>query len=701
MAVGPMNVRLENIHADASPAEYVSFLSQAQRKKARHSDHDSVHSVSSLRSVMSGMTSFWSGFGLSSKSTAKSEKQTAALKEDMKYLYSAFTKIPCLKLAPDHKARLIAGYEEFPFDTAVPLFAFKNLSALEICDVDFRHFYGWDRMADQLRSLTVRHASLDDPTDLLFNIVLDDMDKRRRKASKAPGSPTTPLPNLSPRAKQAEFARYSPDVDLPAVLPRASTEVKHYAEDYLNGSPDTKVKIPLRTRSTSPPRPVSSRHSTHYSRASLSQLRRSSGSSDSSVKSNTPRGSTSNLLTLGFLPSSKWRFLRHLSIADNALTTLSVTSLAPVASTLQSLDISSNLFKEIPEGLASLTLLKALNMSDCMIDSLHSLVRNPLPAVTTLNLKKNRLASLAGVERLLSLQRVDFRDNRLTDPTEMARLTGIPEIREIYVNRNPFTKTHSNYRITIFNVFRTAPGRTGDIVIDLQPPSYGERKHLVDHAPEPTSIPVVRPPLDEEVHRLPPSKPIVAIVIPDGESATVPEVFNAVASHKRRKGAKRRIVELSEQQDGLEAAYHDLSLTEDKAQHPSTTEASLSRLDPIPLPTDSPERPPLHTAHTQPNTLTSRQPALEINTTSNAPTIPTRSVTEIPLPAASDTYRQRIESLRNDLGPDWLSALTDESWDSAPLPHAAPLPHTPAAMPPVLRVRTQSQGMVTTGRTLG
>ena len=194
--VGPMNVRLENIHAEASPANYVSFLSQSQMSQGR-SERDSIHSVSSVRSVMSGMSNLWSGLGIGpSTSAAKTEKAKVQLSIDLKYLYSAFTKIPCLRLSPDRKARLIRGYEEFPFDTAVPLLAFKNVSALEICDVDFRQFYGWDKLAEQLRSLTVKRSNVDDPTDLFINIVLDDMDKRRRRSSKAQSLPWPTSPSL-------------------------------------------------------------------------------------------------------------------------------------------------------------------------------------------------------------------------------------------------------------------------------------------------------------------------------------------------------------------------------------------------------------------------------------------------------------------------------------------------------------------------
>ena len=211
--VGPLNVRLENLHSDVAPGNYVSFLGQAPKSRGRQSDADSLKSVSSVRSVMSSMSSVWSALSLSN-SAAKQEKQMAQHRDDIKYLYSCFTKIPALRLSPDHRAPLISGYEEFPFDTAVPLFVFKNLGALEICDLDFRQMYGWDRLAEQVRSLTVKRANVDDPIDLLLNIVLDDTDKRRRRSSKAPvpSTPSTshsglPWPAASPRAKYAELAR--------------------------------------------------------------------------------------------------------------------------------------------------------------------------------------------------------------------------------------------------------------------------------------------------------------------------------------------------------------------------------------------------------------------------------------------------------------------------------------------------------------
>ncbi|RAR00323.1 leucine rich repeat protein [Stemphylium lycopersici] len=717
--VGPMNVRLENIHTDASPTNYVSFLGSAQRNKTKTSDRDSIHSVSSVRSVMSGMSSLWSSLRIGPNSEAKAEKQKAQLQEDLRYLYSAFTKIPCLRLSPDHKARLISGYEEFPFDTAVPLFAFKNVTALEIHDVDFRQFYGWDRLAENLRSLTVKRAGVDDPADLLINVVLDDIDKRRRRSAKSSAS-SAPWSAASPAGKHAQLARSESPPMSPAATGKQSTSPRGAAVSRENSS-----RSGQRQRSTSPTRPPSSRHgSSHvYSRSTTSgpNIRRSSGSSSSSVRSTTPRGSSSNLLSLGWFPATKWRFLRHLSLADNALTTIPAASLAPLTNTLQSLDLSANLFAEIPDSLASLTCLRALNLSNCMIDGLHSLGRNPLPAITTLNLRSNRLTSLAGVERLLSLERVDFRDNRLTDPTEVARLTGVPDITDIYVSRNPFCKTHTNYRVTIFNLFRKTPGYTEDIVIDSTGPSSAEKKLLVDRAPELRGVPIVKPPPEDDLKPLPhvPPKVVKAVDTP----AAVPGLLQRTGSlqrtksggrsgqdsQKKKKGPKRRIVELS-QNDSLQSssqstltslAYEDTAI----GQAPKLTK-------PAHMVTDTPRLgDPLKGKASgdlnKTSTPDGRAIADETHTShQQLPPIDTTGTNKQPEPQSAefdvgeDLYKKKIEALRQDFGNTWLSALGDENWDTTSV---TSFPSDRGYNSPTMRPtqgRTPSQSIVS-GRTLG
>ncbi len=425
-----MKVRLENLHDTSTATNYVSFLSSSQHTKSRGSDVGSIRSVSSVRTVMSSMSALWTSFGIGSSITAaRTERQKTALQADMKYLYSAFTKIPCLRLAPDWKAKLIRGYEEFPFDSAVPLYVFKNLQSLEISGIDYRQFFGWDRLAEQLRSLTLRRASIDDPAEILIDIVLDDMDRRRRRSSKTQHSPTgayahASSPRRSPGPRQGEFNRTSSVVGSPDprrasvgdIIMIGSLSNESIESTSLRSSRRASViRIEPdepktgsgsgRPRSHSPTHPTNPRHHTTTGRNSHKVKRSGSGSSQSSLSDSwyNPRNSASNLLLVDVLPASKWRFLRHLSLADNSLTIISADSLAPLANTLHSLDLSMNLFTQIPDSLANLTALRALNLSHCMIDSLNSLVRNPLPAISALNLRANRLQSIAGIEKLYPL----------------------------------------------------------------------------------------------------------------------------------------------------------------------------------------------------------------------------------------------------------------------------------------------------------
>ncbi|KAB8233671.1 leucine-rich repeat domain-containing protein [Aspergillus alliaceus] len=668
IAVGPMNVRLENIHTDVSQS-YVSFLNKPQRSRG---DRESIHSVSSVRSVMSGMSALWSSFGLGSKdSISKSEKAKTALEADLKYLYSAFTKIPCLRLAPDRRARLIRGYEEFPFDTAVPLHSFKNLGGLEIIDIDFRSFFGWDRLSEQLRILTVKRANIEDPADLLTGIVLDDIDKRRRRSSKNQPSPvlgwsgnTYPQPVYKSDIPGSLSAPGSPMADTAfgtSTSPQAVPMLRVGSEGSRGHG---------RAGSISPTRPASSKHSSH--RHSRRIRRTGSGSSNSS--DNTGRnGSSSNLLTAGGLPPSKWQFLRHLGLPDNSLTSVTAAGLAPVANTLYSLDLSVNLFTEVPDSLATLVALRALNLSHCMIESLHSLSRNPLPAITALNLRGNRLRSLAGIERLLSLERLDLRDNDLTDPTEIARLTSLPEIREIWVSGNPFVKTHSGYRVVIFNLFRRTPGYSEDIIIDGSGPGYTERKQLVDRAAEPEGGPVIRSAAaDHSAIVSKPSHPtgqgVTAVGPAEGEVSVrrTPQNEYGVGSTRRKKGHRRRIVDTSAEKastDGKETPG---------AVVPSVLSVQHIQLPVDPFVTPSSDRQRRSDGGPQVGPAKLRSPE-KFDNDQDASARPMNESLVLPHPvqgldwnAEGKFYQRQLEALKQEVGNSWLTALGDRPWDQSP-----------------------------------
>lgn len=730
--IGPMNVRLENLHADTA-SNYVSFLGQSRGPKGKGSDHGSIHSVSSMRSVMSGMSSLWSSFGIGGgSSTAKAEKQAAAIQADLKYLYSAFTKIPCLRLAPDRRARLIQGYEEFPFDSAVPLYAFKNISALEVVDIDIRQFFGWDRLAEQLRSLTVKRASVEEPADLLINIVLDDMDRRRRRSSKAQMSPVASWalatsPRKSPTMPQAELAKSnsapgSPDFSTnPDELnARASAIVR-------SGSADLGALSKGRPRSNSPVRPTSSRTGSAHGhvRGSHKIKRSGSASSQSSTSDNwyNPRGSSSNLLAPTVLPPSKWRFLKHLCLADNSLTSISADGFAPLANTLHSLDLSTNLFTQIPDCLASLTALRALNLSNCMIESLHSLTRNPLPAISALNLRANRLASLAGIERLYPLERLDLRENKLSDPTELARLTGIPELREIWVAGNPFTRTHPNYRVTIFNLFRKTPGYTEDIIIDASGPGYNERRQLVERAAERSNVPVVMPaPPDNGPPIVDVNKPLIVHDEPKEPSVlrkerpaalpTTSEIYSS--GSRRRKTPRRRIVDLSTPDTSpAKLKNGTVVLSKSPVAGPSgdpsaplagTDIASAETLDSsLNSAAQVDTRPDMHRSSSSPEARVVRPELGHAATVRLVPGEPFSDQTSPVKLAATDTqewrmsgetYRKKIEALRSEVGNGWLSVLSEESWEPQKPPPSAVRPSTTS-------IRANNQQAIHSGRTLG
>lgn len=675
---------------------------------------------------MSGMSALWSNFSLGSGSAAaRSEKQRLAVENDLKYLYSAFTKIPCLKLAPDRRARLIEGYEEFPFDTAVPLHAFKNLSALEITDLDFRSFYGWDRLADSLRSLDVRRAGVDDPADLLIDIVLDDIDKRRRRSSKAQGSPTTGWaagsPKRSPTLPHAELVKSDSAPGSPNGHGYLDDVAARTASLARSGSDGATYTSKTRHRSPSPVRPTSSRTGSAHGhlRGSHKVKRSGSNSSHSSISEGwyNPRSSASNLLAMGILPSTKWRFLKHLGLSDNGLASISAASLAPLANTLHSLDLSSNLFVQIPDCLASLTALRALNLSNCMIDSLHSLTRSPLPAITALNLRGNRLVSLAGVERLYPLERLDLRDNKIADPTELARLTGIPEIREIWVSGNPFTKTHSNYRVTIFNLFRKTPGYTEDVLIDTSPPGYSERRQLVDRVAERPNVPVIKPPAPDygldAVH-------VNKVIDPAREYAVLRKERPApltvasdpnLSSARRRKTPRRRIVDLS---------TSDISPTKPaKTSTPTEVRPIIPQPEfEFPSPDPSPQVP--HYLPMEPRQAQSQTDLARINTSTIPRLAPVETIygTDPTLvqpvqkkdyppefSVSGEAYRKKIEALRTEVGNGWLSVLSEEGW--AP-PNTQQDGFGGANFSPVSpirpidnMVRANSQQAIHSGRTLG
>lgn len=665
--VGPMSVRIESLHNESSSSNYVSFL-QGHNPQMKRSDRDSIHSVSSMRSVMSSMTTFWSSMSLLS-STSRTEKAKAQQEADLKYLYSAFTKVPSLKLVSDHRAPLIRGYEEFPFDTAVPLHSFKNLQQLDIIDLDFRSFHGWDRLSEQLCLLTVKRANLDDPAELLTDIVLDDTEKRRRRTTKGGRNSPTSASWTMPSTPQGEYAHSNSDPGSPAnASPKPDEHGFHPDTLLVSGSASPKRPSPVR--------PVSSyRHTRTYS---TKASRSGSGSSNSSDYVSYPyrADSSSSLLSMNMLPSSKWQRLKYLSLADNGLTSLSAKSLAPVASTLRSLNLSSNLFTEIPDALASLTRLTSLDLSNCMIRSLQSLTRSPIPAITTIKLKSNRLQSLAGVERMLSLENIHIQDNSLSDVMEAARLTALPNLRRVWIKHNPLTRSCPSYRVKIFNLFRATPGYMDDIIIDEYGPGFSEKGHLIDRAPE------QEPRSSQHTVQIAETPVVVHNEGPKSENKETSTSEITKASSRRRKPTRRRIVDLAHD-DGPWRPNSEVTVVSRPSidSRRSTDGATAGRS--LPDARASTEIPPSDSIDIRGSGLPVRE------------TVSLQE--ELKASDQDDAYRTQAEALRRELGSTWLSALDNTGWHNnhhLEVQRIQSIGHPPG----LHRANTL---VVTSGRTLG
>jgi hypothetical protein len=327
----------------------------------------------------------------------------------------------------------------------------------------------------------------------------------------------------------------------------------------------------------------------------------------------------------------------------------------------------------------------------------------------------------------LSLERIDFRDNKLTDPTEVARLTVVPEIREIYVHRNLFCKTHTNYRVTIFNIFRKTPGYTEDIIVDSTGPSSSEKRQLVDRAPELVGVPVMRAPPEDDVP--PPFAPPKVVKAIDGTLDTVespkrnsPYRTKSVkagqtGSQRRKKGPKRRIVELSQSEiaqqasDCKVASLFSSEYSSSPAITPPVSKPSpevISETVPHfeePLKENSSgdpaKRPISHErASTQPLPVGPQQ-LTPIDTALSPQQTPQQITNPPEFDVSSDLYKKKIESLRQDFGNTWLSALGEENWDTTSVKSfPSERGYTSPSIRPTLP-RTPSQGIVSGGRTLG
>ncbi|KAI8993895.1 L domain-like protein [Trametes punicea] len=397
--VGSLDVKVDN---PARPMNYISVPTNADKSDAL--------SFVSLRSSLSAVSRLSLGAGWWGRPAPPS------VDIELKYIYSSFTKVPALSIHAPEPKLISEMTNEPPNENALPLDAFKNLQSLQCTDIDPRSLLGWDRLAQSLRSLTLKRSGLEDVSDIFISAVLDDQARRAGKVS-----------STKPRRIQRGVSRQSSfhSSRLPESVPEGNEDAEGDSVAEPN-EPDTPKASP-------PPE----------------------------------------------LPSLTWAFLRHLSLADNALTFLPTSFLSRLTS-LTHLDLSSNLLVSVPSGLSALYNLVYLNLSDNMIDSVLG-IYTKLGGVLTLNLSKNRLESICGLERLLALERVDLRHNLIEESAEIGRLATLPNIAEVWIEGNPLVEMEESYRIRCFDFFWK---EKKSILLDGSPPGFYEKRYLTSPPPE-------------------------------------------------------------------------------------------------------------------------------------------------------------------------------------------------------------------------
>ncbi|KAL0086234.1 hypothetical protein J3Q64DRAFT_1658671, partial [Phycomyces blakesleeanus] len=168
-----------------------------------------------------------------------------------------------------------------------------------------------------------------------------------------------------------------------------------------------------------------------------------------------------------------WDRLRYLSLQDNNITTLDTHAMSQIRP-VSHLNLSNNLLIDVPTALSTLFNLQSLQLAHNMISSVTG-INTILGNILELDLSGNRIVQLAGLDRLWALERLDLRDNQIEDCAEVGRLTGLPNIADIWISGNPFTLLQPDHRVQIFKAFADVQL---DIRLDGSTPSFLERRRI-------------------------------------------------------------------------------------------------------------------------------------------------------------------------------------------------------------------------------
>ncbi|KAG7193776.1 uncharacterized protein KQ657_000468 [Scheffersomyces spartinae] len=517
--VGPLNIKLDTPNHEPT---FISFMANNARS-SKHFDSDarSISSINSVRSIMSSASVYWRNLGYL--------KDPKAINKDLNYLYSSFTKIPCLVLNPRTKIHSILGYEEYPCDTSVPLKMFKNLQVLEVIDYEPNEIFGWHCLCEQLRILIIKSNKVNSIEEVLFNLVVDDEYGRTsfnsttsHSSLKAAASGRHNLPSTDLFDDHQNASSTTSLLSLPSFHSHSHS---HSQLDYVPPSFNDHYKnlnFRRQRANTSSSSEGNQRNSFyHNSQATInSSMSASRNNNNNSNESNSALTHSTDLIGGGAgssslpkdynsslkyltednchshyshtypedsvgrdytkLPEGKWLTLKQLTIQDTSIKSIAPFVFKPFCN-LVKLNLSNNLLEEIPPGLNQLTNVRFINLNDNYITSLKNLPTS-LKQLTTLSLNSNHITNLDGLEKLKTLQKLDLRRNKLKGIESLKPIVllfvKIPSIlSNVYVSLNPDLGKH--YRIDLFNLFNGVKYKNS-VKIDDSRPGYFEGALLLD-----------------------------------------------------------------------------------------------------------------------------------------------------------------------------------------------------------------------------
>ncbi|KAF7782508.1 hypothetical protein Agabi119p4_1884 [Agaricus bisporus var. burnettii] len=335
------------------------------------------------------------------------------------------------------------------------------------------------------------------------------------------------------------------------------------------------------------------------------------------------------------LPSFKWAFLRHLSLADNNLTFIP-QEILPYLASLTHLDLSSNLFVSVPAGLGALYNLVYLNLSDNMIDSVLGIYLN-LGQVLRLNLSSNRLESICGLERLRGLEHIDLRKNQIEESAEIGRLATLPNVVQVWIEGNPFCDVEENYRVACFDYFHK---ERKTVTLDGTPPGFYEKRSLAALPPDQMTSS-----RRHSTASLPPvvavaqSPPVNDVPIADEEapvssnaSPHIAPVSAGVAAGKAPRKKAKRIVDL----DGTAAQFEG---QEERPKEKKKDKSKLREVSGVDLKEASLPRRGRHGRYHTDIAAVMDEEGEDIG-------------------KGAEAYRRRLEALQKDMGEGWLKVYS-------------------------------------------